>query len=221
MDSFFTKDKQFYKTLFSLFIVIALQNLVAYSVNMLDNIMLGSYSQSALSGAATVNQIFFLVNQTALAIGNAFVAIASQYWGKRQTEPIRHYVGVAMSFSLIVAFVILVLCSMIPERILGLFTTAPEIIEQGLIKMDLCPVYGKQSADLRITERGNGEDLFCYFGRFPDHQWHHQLHPDLWTFRIPGDGCPGCGSGDADLPYSGTVDRGLVSGEERREAAVV
>ena len=42
MDSFFTKDKQFYKTLFSLFIVIALQNLVAYSVNMLDNIMLGS-----------------------------------------------------------------------------------------------------------------------------------------------------------------------------------
>ena len=54
MDSFFTKDKQFYKTLFSLFIVIALQNLVAYSVNMLDNIMLGSYSQSALSGAATV-----------------------------------------------------------------------------------------------------------------------------------------------------------------------
>ena len=31
----------------------------------------------------------------------------------------------------------------------------------------------------------------------------------------------GCGSGDADLPYSGTVDRGLVSGEERREAAVV
>ena len=75
MDSFFTKDKQFYKTLFSLFIVIALQNLVAYSVNMLDNIMLGSYSQSALSGAATVNQIFFLVNQTALAIGNAFVAI--------------------------------------------------------------------------------------------------------------------------------------------------
>ena len=80
MDSFFTKDKQFYKTLFSLFIVIALQNLVAYSVNMLDNIMLGSYSQSALSGAATVNQIFFLVNQTALAIGNAFVAIASQYW---------------------------------------------------------------------------------------------------------------------------------------------
>ena len=50
-------------------LVVALQNLVAYSVNMLDNIMLGSYSQNALSGAATVNQIFFIVNQLALSIG--------------------------------------------------------------------------------------------------------------------------------------------------------
>ena len=47
-----------------------------------------------------------------------------------------------------------------PERILGLFTTAPEdhrtgVRLSGIIKMDLCPVYGKQSADLRITERGD------------------------------------------------------------------
>ena len=67
-------------------LVVALQNLVAYSVNMLDNIMLGSYSQDALSGAATVNQIFFIVNQLALSIGNALVAICSQYWGKQETD---------------------------------------------------------------------------------------------------------------------------------------
>lgn len=60
--TFFTRDKNFYKTFFRLILVVALQNLVAYSVNMLDNIMLGSYSQNALSGAATVNQIFFIVN---------------------------------------------------------------------------------------------------------------------------------------------------------------
>ena len=69
--TFFTRDKNFYKTFFRLMLVVALQNLVAYSVNMLDNIMLGGYSQNALSGAATVNQIFFIVNQLALSIGNA------------------------------------------------------------------------------------------------------------------------------------------------------
>lgn len=78
--TFFTRDPSFYRSFFKLMTVIALQNLVAYSVNMLDNIMLGSYSQNALSGAATVNQIYFIVNQIALAIGNALIAISSQYW---------------------------------------------------------------------------------------------------------------------------------------------
>ena len=85
METFFTKDKNFYKVFFRLMLVVALQNLVAYSVNMLDNMMLGSYDQNALSGAATVNQIFFVVNQLAIAIGNALIVMSSQYWGKKDT----------------------------------------------------------------------------------------------------------------------------------------
>ena len=103
--TFFTRDKNFYKTFFWLMLVVALQNLVAYSVNMLDNIMLGSYSQNALSGAATVNQIFFIVNQLALSIGNALVAICSQYWGKQETEEIRKLTGAALALSILIAAV--------------------------------------------------------------------------------------------------------------------
>lgn len=58
---FFAKDKVFYQNFFHLLVFVALQNVVAYSVNMADNLMLGSYDQVALSGAATVNQIQFLV----------------------------------------------------------------------------------------------------------------------------------------------------------------
>lgn len=42
-ERFFTKDREFYRTLFKMLLVVALQNLVAYSVNMADNIMLGVY----------------------------------------------------------------------------------------------------------------------------------------------------------------------------------
>ena len=56
-ERFFTQDRDFYRTLFSIFTMVTLQNVVAYSVNMLDNIMLGSYAQAALSGAATVPSI--------------------------------------------------------------------------------------------------------------------------------------------------------------------
>lgn len=51
----FTRDKNFYKTLFHLMVVVVFQNLIAYSINMADNLMLGMYSQSSLSGVATVN----------------------------------------------------------------------------------------------------------------------------------------------------------------------
>ena len=126
--TFFTRDKKFYKTFFRLMLVVALQNLVAYSVNMLDNIMLGSYSQNALSGAATVNQIFFIVNQLALSIGNALVAICSQYWGKQETGAIRKMTGVALALSVLIGVIVVTACTRIPEQLLRIFTTSPEII---------------------------------------------------------------------------------------------
>ena len=55
----FTRDRNFYRTLFHLMIIVVFQNIIAYSINMADNLMLGMYSQSSLSGAATVNQIQF------------------------------------------------------------------------------------------------------------------------------------------------------------------
>ena len=54
-----------------------LQNLVPYSVNRADNIMLGNCSQMSLS-AATVNHVFFMVQQFALSIGNALMALVIQ-----------------------------------------------------------------------------------------------------------------------------------------------
>ena len=131
METFFTKDKNFYKVFFRLMLVVALQNLVAYSVNMLDNMMLGSYDQNALSGAATVNQIFFVVNQLAIAIGNALIVMSSQYWGKKDTYAIRKLTGIVLIFSLLAAMLILVICSAFPEQLLGLFTTSPDIIMEG------------------------------------------------------------------------------------------
>ncbi len=135
--TFFTKDPSFYRSFFKLMTVIALQNLVAYSVNMLDNIMLGSYSQNALSGAATVNQIYFIVNQIALAIGNALIAISSQYWGSHQTKPIRKVTKAALLFSLAIAAGMIALCIRIPNTLIGLFTTSPDIIREGTIYLHI------------------------------------------------------------------------------------
>lgn len=112
-------------------IIVALQNLVAYSVNMADNMMLGSYDQNALSGAATVNQIFFMVQQIALSVGNALVVLASQYYGQKKIEPIRSLTGIALKLGAIFSIVVIGLCVCIPVPLLKLFTTSGDIIAQG------------------------------------------------------------------------------------------
>ncbi len=129
--SFFTRDKQFYKVMFPMLIAVALQNLVTYSVNMADNIMLGSYNQATLSGAATVNQIFFLVQQFAISVGNTLVAISAQYWAKNKTKPIRQLTATALKLGIAVSIVVIALCLIFPVPILRIFTNEADIISEG------------------------------------------------------------------------------------------
>ncbi|MBQ1333105.1 MAG: MATE family efflux transporter [Lachnospiraceae bacterium] len=130
-EPFFTRNRSFYRALFTMLITLALQNLIAYSVNMADNIMLGSYSQPALSGAAAVNQIFFIVQQLALGIGDGLVILAAQYWGEGRVSPIRRLTGTAMKFGVLCSVIIIALCMLMPARLLGIFTRDAAIIAEG------------------------------------------------------------------------------------------
>lgn len=131
MSTFFTHDKSFYKTLFSLLGFVALQNVVAYTINMADNIMLGRYSEISLSGAAAVNQIFFLVQQLGIAIGATVVALSAQYWGQKKTGPIRTFTGYALKLSFIVSVCLIISASIFPVQFCAIFSNDPLIIAEG------------------------------------------------------------------------------------------
>lgn len=133
----FTRDRNFYRTLFHLMIIVVFQNIIAYSINMADNLMLGMYSQSSLSGAATVNQIQFLLQQMTLAIGDTLVIIASQYWGEKKTKPIRIFTGIALTTGLILGLTVFILTTLFPREILMLFTKKESYIIQGMDYLSL------------------------------------------------------------------------------------
>ncbi len=131
-ESFFTWDRGFYRSLFSLFTIVVLQNLAAYSVNMADNIMLGGYDQTALSGAATVNQIFFLVQQLAMAIGEGLTVLTAQYWGQGRVSPIRRLTGTALKWGAGAGTFALCLCFLLPRQLVGIFTSDQAIVAAGV-----------------------------------------------------------------------------------------
>ena len=60
------KEPSFLKHFFQIYIALVLQNVITLSVNLADNMMLGAYSETALSGVAAVNQIQFVFQQVLL-----------------------------------------------------------------------------------------------------------------------------------------------------------
>nr|WP_294680010.1 MATE family efflux transporter [uncultured Blautia sp.] len=129
--------KNFYRSFLKLCSMLVLQNVVTLSVNLADNIMLGAYSETALSGVTTVNQVQFVFQQLLMALGDGLVIFGSQYWGRKETEPVRKISAWAMRTGLFTAVLLFLAASFWPGKLLGLFTTDPDIIEAGVSYLEI------------------------------------------------------------------------------------
>lgn len=124
-------------------LILALQNVITFGVNLADNIMLGAYSETALSGAAMSNQVQFLLQMITNGIAAGMIVIASQYWGKRDTASVKKIFAVAFWLSLALSAV-LTLCSFFaPRGVLGLLTNEKQVIDEGVKYLKIiCLSYG-------------------------------------------------------------------------------
>lgn len=126
------KHNNFYRNFFGIFALLVLQNVVTLSVNLADNMMLGAYSEISLSGVAAVNQVQFIYQQILMALGDGAVIFCSQYWGKKQIEPMKRIAAVAMYTGLCIAVILFVIVSLFPAQVVGFFTTDQPIITEGV-----------------------------------------------------------------------------------------
>ena len=126
------KDKSFYKNFFSMMVMLVLQNVIILSVNLADNVMVSAYSEDALSGVAAVNQLQFVLQQIIMGCGDALVSICSQYWGQKRTDPIRSVAKGAFFVGGSIGLLFFLAASLFPHQLVGLFTDAPAIIDEGV-----------------------------------------------------------------------------------------
>ena len=85
------KDSSFYKAFFAMTITMALQNLIIFGVNLADSVMMGAYSETALSGVGICNNIQFFLNMAASGVASGMTVIASQFWGQRRKSLFTKY----------------------------------------------------------------------------------------------------------------------------------
>lgn len=126
-----TRDKSFYKQFFSLYWVLVLHNVIILGVNLADNIMIGSYSETALSGVGAINQIQFVFQQIVMSAGTSLVALSSQYWGQGRREEIKKLSSCAMLVGVIASIVLFIIASVTPRGVVGLFSPSENIITEG------------------------------------------------------------------------------------------
>ena len=142
----FVKDASFYRTFFPLLFVIVLQQLAALAVNLADNIMLGRYSELALSGASLVNQLQFTLQQIAAGIGMGIVVLAAQYWGQKRTGPIKKIISLGVKCGFFSGVIFFAISQLAPAGVLGLFTSDQAVIAEGVRYLKvICwtyPVFG-------------------------------------------------------------------------------
>ena len=126
------REKRFYRAFFALTLSLALQNLLTFGVNMMDTVMLGRYSQDAMSGVSLCNQVQFLLQMLVTGAGEGAVVLGAQYWGRRELAPIPHIIGVALRFGGGLAAVLFALVLAAPEALLRLLSNEEAVIAQGV-----------------------------------------------------------------------------------------
>ena len=126
------REKSFYKTFAILTLSLALQNLLTYSVNMADNIMLGRFSQDALSGASLCNQLHFFLQMLVQGVGEGVVVLGARYWGKKDLKHIPHIIGAGLRFGVAIAVLMFLAALFFPEQIIRLMSNDEAIVEQGV-----------------------------------------------------------------------------------------
>ncbi|MBR5561861.1 MAG: MATE family efflux transporter [Clostridia bacterium] len=130
-------DGGFYKAFFTMTLTLALQNLIVFGVNLADSVMMGAYSETALSGVGICNNIQFFLNMAASGISSGMTVIASQYWGQKETKPIHKVSAVAMWLGIIFTMLIFAFAAIAPETLIRLFTDKEAVIAQAVEYLDV------------------------------------------------------------------------------------
>lgn len=125
------KDKEFFSTMLKFAIPIALQNLVASSLNMIDAIMVGQLGEKAIAGVSIANQVFFILNLLLFGVYSGASIFAAQYWGKGDTNGVRMVVGISLKIGCGISLLFTLASTIFPRQIIGVFNNDPEVIRLG------------------------------------------------------------------------------------------
>lgn len=124
-------DKKFWKDAVKLTVPVALQNLLTSSFTLADTLLVSSLGTVALSAVGMIGQWAWLMNMMLVGFCSATSVFISQYWGIQDLKKIRHIGGISIVFSLAVSVLFTVVSIVIPQYVIRIFNSDPEVVAVG------------------------------------------------------------------------------------------
>ena len=125
------RPRAFYARLFHLTAPIALQNLITFSLGLIDIFMVSRLSNEAMAAVNTANVPVFLLISIVFGVQSGVGILISQYWGKKDMENISRAMGVAAYLGAGIALVLGVAFYLWPVEIMDLLSNKHQLSVLG------------------------------------------------------------------------------------------
>lgn len=125
------REKNFYKTLFSLAMPIIMQNMLTFSVGFVDNLMVGKLGDYSISGVYMGNQVQMILQILITGVAVAMQILSIQYWGKSDIPSIKAIIAIGFKITAAITGLFWLSSMFFPARVLGLFTSDQMVIREG------------------------------------------------------------------------------------------
>lgn len=130
--SIFVRDKQFYLKSARIAVPIAAQSLITIGVNMMDTIMLGRVTETALSASSLANQFINIFHIMCMGLGMGASVLVARYWGAGDLKSLKKAVTIMLRLCFAVATAFALATLLFPAAIMRIFSPEPDIIASGV-----------------------------------------------------------------------------------------
>ncbi len=121
------RDRTFYAHLMALTLPMAVQNLITFSLGLIDTFMVSQLGNDAMAAVTAANVPVFLLLSTVFGFQSGLGILASQYWGKGDTVNISRALGVACILGSALSVVLAFAFFLFPVPIMDLLSNSHEL----------------------------------------------------------------------------------------------
>ena len=155
-------NRQFYKKVAMIAVPVALQGLISSSLTLLDNMMVSSLSETALSAVNLGVQLFNIQWMMVFGFCTGGSTFLTQFWGAQDRGSVRKVVGFTTINTMALSLIFFCLGTFFPRQVISLYTSDPVVAELGAqylqtaaVNFLFIAVINPLSTALRATQQTN------------------------------------------------------------------